>query len=649
MKEAASSSGSARTLHSREFFRRKGLLSEWHPHYEFRAGQLEMAEAVESAYVEKKHLIVEAGTGTGKTLAYLIPSILSNKRIVISTGTKNLQEQLYFKDIPFLEKHLGAPLRVSYMKGRANYACRQKIYDAEKEPVLSGLEEVADFQIIREWEKTTETGDRAEIKALPESSGAWTKIDARSDLCTGQKCPQFERCFITLMHQKAHQSDIIIVNHHLFFADLAVKGDGSEGIIPQYGAVLFDEAHEVEEVAGQYFGVSVSSYQFEELVRDTSALANRKQFGSKELDRVLQAVAEKGAQFLALFGTVEGRTGFHSHDAFLEKNHDAYREVMAGLELVALHLELLKAPPEEAAPLVFRAKDLARRLEFWMEGRDKKYVYWIERRGRGTFLQATPIDVSQLLDEKLFDAVDSVILTSATLAVGGAFEFTKERLGIRHARTLVVESPFDYPKQALLYVPQSLPDVRSPAFTAAAADEIIDLLTLSRGRAFVLFTSYQQMRLVYDRVSLEVPFQTLLQGTGPRMALLDEFRATPNAVLFATSSFWQGVDVPGEQLSMVIIDKLPFAAPSDPVVEARITAIKEAGGDAFHSYQVPQAAIALKQGFGRLIRSRSDRGVLSILDHRITKSRYGQIFFDSLPDYGFTTKRADVEAFFKHV
>jgi ATP-dependent DNA helicase DinG len=322
---------------------------------------------------------------------------------------------------------------------------------------------------------------------------------------------------------------------------------------------------------------------------------------------------------------------------------------MAGLELVSLHLELLKAPPEEAAPLIFRAREISRRLKFWMDGRDKRYVYWIERRGRGTFLQATPIDVSSLLDEKLFDRVDSVILTSATLAVGGAFEFAKERLGIRSARSLVVESPFDYEKQALLYVPQELPDPRSPAFTAAAAEEIIQMLTLSRGRAFVLFTSYSQMRLIYDRVSLEVPFQTLLQGTGPRMALLDEFRSTPNSVLFATSSFWQGVDVPGEQLSLVIIDKLPFAVPSDPVVEARISAIREGGGDAFNEYQVPQAAIALKQGFGRLIRSKSDRGVLSLLDNRITKSRYGQVFFDSLPPYAFTTKRPDVARFFSHV
>ena len=639
-----------RTVSARSFFAPHGALSEWHPNYEFRPGQLEMAEAVESAIAESKHLLVEAGTGTGKSLAYLVPAILAGKRVVVSTGTKNLQEQLFFKDIPFLQQHFANQLRVCYMKGRSNYACRQKIYDAEREPILSGLEEVADFQIIREWEKTTETGDRAEITTLPEHSSAWAKVDARGELCTGQKCAQFDRCFITEMQRRALASDIIIVNHHLFFADLAVKEKDFGGIIPDYEAVVFDEAHELEDVAGQYFGLSVSNFMIDDLRKDIMSLARRKELGSAELDRVLIGLQDSTDRFFACFPPQDGRTGFQRRAAFVEQFRDVYDDLLSALEMTGIQLQMIRESMDEVVPLFGRARSLQEDLKQYLEGVAEDFVYWIERRNRGVYLQAVPINISDLLTERLFDRVPSAVLTSATLSVGGGFEFLQKRLGIPYARTLNVASPFDFQEQSLLYVPQHLPEPRDPAFLKSAAEEIIKILNLSRGRAFVLCTSYQSMRGLHDKVSYEVVYPVLLQGTAPRNALLDQFKATPNAVLFATSSFWQGVDVQGDQLSCVIIDKLPFSVPSDPVVAARTDAVRRQGGEPFRDYQIPQAAIALKQGFGRLIRSRTDRGVLVLLDNRITRQRYGQIFFDSLPDYAFTTELAKVEEFFrKHV
>jgi ATP-dependent DNA helicase DinG len=635
------------TSRARQFFGRQGLLSQWHPDYEFRSGQLQMAEEVEAAIAEKRHLLVEAGTGTGKTLAYLVPALASGKRVVISTYTKTLQEQLFYKDLPFLEKHFGRPLKVAYLKGRNNYLCRQKLMEAESKPLLTGLVEIEDFQMIKAWEPTTRTGDRAEIRKLPEDSTVWGKLDARRELCTGRKCPQFERCFLTLMHQRAGEADLLIVNHHLFFADLALRDQEFGSILPAYAAVIFDEAHEIEEVASQHFGVAVSTYKVEELARDIEAVARLGQFGSKELRRVLDAVRERGRNFFELLPGGDGRAAFRNRDQFLKRHHVEYSDLLGALELLNSHLLLLqKKKIDEVLPLLRRIQEMRDALEFLVVAEDRRYVYWIERRHRGIFLQATPIDVAEPLAACLFNVVDTVVLTSATLAVEGKFGFIRRRLGIGPARELVVPGHFDYGKQALLYIPAHLPDPRAAGFVQAAAQEVLRILQHTRGRAFVLFTSFQQMRQIHDLVSYALEYPVLLQGSAPKNALLDQFRSTPHSVLFATASFWQGVDVPGEQLSCVIIDRLPFAVPSDPIVEARMRNVREDGGNPFYEYQIPEAVIALKQGFGRLIRSRKDRGVLVLLDNRLLRQRYGQVFFASLPAYAYSNDLREVERFF---
>ena len=648
-----------------EVFGTQGLIARFHPEYEFRPGQMAMAEAVAEAFATRRHLLVEAGTGTGKTLAYLVPAVATGRRVIISTGTKNLQEQVFFKDVPFLQSILPRKFRATYLKGRSNYLCLQRLKRAESAPVLDGLDEMDHFDEVRRWAGESQTGDRAELATLPENLSFWRHIDARSDICIGSRCPSFDPCFITRARQASLEADIVIVNHHLFFADLALRGREWGQVLPDYTAVIFDEAHQIEDIAAQYFGASVSSFQINDLIGDISRLPITDVDAVREITKASARVSHLADQFwLSFIGSDNRARGFGGNEGrftvsprmfYSGEGNGELEPTAAGERFIAVKtaltrlltsLEVVKQPPPEIEAMVRRLEQLRFDLDFIVVGEEESFVYWGERRGRGVFLQATPIDASGILNDRLFSRTETVVLTSATLTSAGSFDFIRARLGIGDAAQLIAESNFDYTRQSLLYVPQRMPDPRDPTFTRAAADEIIKLLIASRGRAFVLSTSYAQMQALRNLVAPVVDFPILMQGEGSRSGLLQRFRDTQGAVLFGTSSFWQGVDVRGEALSCVIIDKLPFAVPSDPVVAARQHMIDRHGGSSFAEYSVPSAIITLKQGIGRLIRSASDKGVISILDPRLMTKSYGRAFRDSLHTCPVTRRIEDVERFF---
>ena len=679
----------------RDAFSADGPLARVFGGYEPRDGQRLMAEAVASVVDTGGTLLAEAGTGTGKTLAYLIPAILSGHRVLVSTGTKNLQEQIFLKDLPALQEATGVPFTATLMKGRANYLClhRWEIYRDGVEGSTSAAGRLIDtsdrvlLPIIDAWSKDTDTGDRAELRDLPEQLPFWSDIAATADTCLGADCPSYSDCFVTRMRQRAAESDVVIVNHHLLCADAAVRQSDYGEVIPFCPTLVVDEAHQLEDVATQYFGKSLSAYRIGDLVRDGERLVTSRDWrnGLDELPRALARVTDRCRAFFdGLARAPRGGGGPESRIRYdadsLAEHFEAGMALAGALEDLEATLALAPDPGAEAtdsqtepaasdgteavAALQRRAGELRADLRFLMRAADPDFVYYIEIRGRaGTtgsgsasssgsdatrfFLRASPVDVSRITREVLFERMRTVVLTSATLAVDGSFEYLKGRLGIRQAKELRVASEFDYAKQALLYMPRPLPSPKTSAFAEAAAREIVEIVTRSRGRAFVLFTSYAVLRTVQPVVEMALSYPILVQGTAPRTDLIERFRATPNAVLLGTSSFWQGVDVVGEALSCVIIDKLPFASPGDPVTAARMDAIAAAGGNAFADYQVPLAILALQQGLGRLIRHRTDRGVLAVLDPRLRTMGYGQRFLASLPPAPVTHDVEIVAQFFE--
>jgi ATP-dependent DNA helicase DinG len=632
--------------------------------FEARPAQLDMAAAVADVFADGGVLLAEAGTGTGKTLAYLVPAILSRERVLISTGTKNLQEQIFFKDLPVLKESLGIPFTAAYMKGRGNYLCLHR-FDALRDSVtIRSREDAIAIAAIDEWSRQTETGDRAEMEDLPEDFPLWPDIAATSENCIGADCPRFTDCHVTKMRQRAAESDVVIVNHHLLCADASVRQSAFGEVIPACRYAIVDEAHQLEDVATQYFGTAVSNYRFDDYARDVDRAISAKQMPDPDASDTLRDDIDNvrdGARLF--FGTLQmlrfetggsgpgqARSGAESRMRVtrprLERAVPDAAALVRALEAVEATIALAKEVPEDVIALGRRAAELRRDVQFLTRADDPGHVYYLDIRGRGVFLRASPIDVSAIIREMLLDRMTATVLTSATLSVDGRFDYVRSRLGVRKAHEARLLSEFDYTRQAMLYLPKTMPDPRSPQFVGAAGREVVEILKRTRGRAFVLFTSYANLRQVHQLAAAEITYPILVQGTAPRSALLREFKATPNAILFATSSFWQGVDVVGESLSCVIIDKLPFASPGDPITSARIEAINADGGNAFADYQIPLAILALQQGLGRLIRHRQDRGVLAILDPRLRTMGYGRRFLASLPPAPVTHDIRLIDKFF---
>ncbi|MGB5222009.1 MAG: ATP-dependent DNA helicase [Polyangiales bacterium] len=595
--------------------------------YEHRPGQIRMARAVQDALEHDGMLLVEAGTGTGKTWAYLIPAALSGRRVLVSTGTRALQDQIMEKDLPALERHLGIEIDAACVKGLGNYLCLRRFGELQRSSDAMQPRFARTLPLLRSWAQTTKTGDRADLAAIAEEDPIWARVVSGSDTRIGARCEHYDDCFVTRVRRRAEGAQLIVVNHHLFFADLALRDTGFASVLPDYDAVVFDEAHQLEDTATLFFGSRFSTAMIERLVRDARVALRGETGGKRHETRLLDAVLQRASNFFAALPTNPngGRAPLPS-EAVPEADLFALDNALAELSAACRNWK----PIAENVLQIARRADQLRDALGSLEAPGQ--VSWSLGGARSPSVGSSPIDVGPLLRERLHERVPCIVFTSATLTTGGDFKFIKRRLGIdAEVSEEVVESPFRYEEQAALYAPTHLPDPRASDFVDAAAREILELIRMAKGGAFVLCTSLRMMRILAKRVGDELEYEWFVQGDAPKQTLLDRFRDQGNAVLFATASFWEGVDVPGSALRLVVIDKLPFEVPSDPVVAARCERLEEAGESSFMRYLVPAAALSLKQGFGRLIRTTQDRGVVAILDSRIRRKGYGKVFMRSLP------------------
>ena len=645
-----------------EIFAAGGLLERAVPGFRHRPQQVEFAQSVLDAIESHGVLVAEAGTGTGKTFAYLVPALLAGGRVIVSTGTKTLQDQLFHRDLPRVRQALGLAVDTALLKGRANYVCLHHLELAAHEGMFAAREEVSHLQKIRSFARRTMTGDKSECADVPETSGAWAQATSTRENCLGAKCRHYENCFVMKARKRASEADVIVVNHHLFFADVALRDGGAADLLPAANTVVFDEAHHLPDLARLFFGQAISTSQLLELARD--ARMAEAQFARESTDMGDAADAlERAARDLRLaLGNAAGRTALNALRD--RKAFDAALDELSG-ELMRF-VEKLRAQEERAEEIKncrMRADEILARVSDWQEAdaRPKEDAYgesagadvvrWIEAYPHSAVLYVTPLDVARIFEQQMKGEGRSWIFTSATLSVNGDFDHYQREMGLAQAVTKSWASPFDFERQALLYVPEGLPDPNSEGYAGAVIESAWPVVRASGGHAFLLFTSLRAMDRAHEKLAAKLKAEgldwpLLLQGTGSKNELLERFRRSPHAILVASQSFWEGVDVKGEQLSVVVIDRLPFNPPDDPVLAACIERINRAGGNAFMDYQLPRAVISLKQGAGRLIRDEADRGTLVICDPRLVDKPYGRRIWRALPPFKRTRKLADVEAFF---